>query len=44
MTKMMGGVVSPERAEKRRESETHPDRLDLAKGAEIFRSVFGVNF
>ncbi|MDO5532242.1 flavodoxin family protein [Sutterella sp.] len=44
MTDMMGGVVSEEREARRRASETHPDRLDLQKGAELFRSVFGMNF
>ncbi len=44
MTAMLGGTVSPEREERRRASETHPDRLDLARGAEIFRSVFGANW
>ncbi len=44
MTAMLGGKVSPEREERRRESETHPDRLDLSRGAEIFRSVFGANW
>lgn len=44
MTQMLGGTVSDERADRRRESETHPDRTDLARGAEFFRSVFGMNF
>ncbi len=44
MTAMMGGKVSPEREARRRASETHPDRVDLARGAEIFRSVFGANW
>ena len=44
MTAMMGGVVTPEREARRQASETHPDRLDLARGAEIFRGVFGANW
>lgn len=44
MTKMMGGVVTPERAATRAAAETHPDRLDLEAGVEIFRSVFGTNW
>lgn len=44
MTAMLGGSISPEREARRRESETHPDRLDLARGAEMFRSVFGANW
>lgn len=44
MTTMLGGNVSPERESRRRESETHPDRTDLARGAVFFRSVFGMNF
>lgn len=44
MTKMMGGVVTPERAATLAAAETHPDRLDLEAGVEIFRSVFGTNW
>ena len=36
MTDMLGGTVSPEREAGRRLSETHPDRLDLDRAAQIF--------
>lgn len=44
MTAMMGGRASPEREARRAAAETHPDRLDLARCVEAFRSVFGANF
>ena len=44
MTQMMGGVVTPEREARRKESETHPDRMDLERGVERFRSIFGANW
>ncbi|WP_295480579.1 flavodoxin family protein [uncultured Sutterella sp.] len=44
ITTMMAGRPGLEGEEKRRASDTHPDRLDLEKGAELFRSVFGMNF
>ena len=44
MTAMLGGSVSAEREARRQASETHPDRIDLARGAEIFRGVFGANW
>ncbi len=44
MTAMLGGRAASERAARRAAAETHPDRLDLARGAEIFRSVFGANW
>lgn len=44
MTTALGGTVSPEREARRQAAETHPDRLDLSRGVEIFRSVFGANW
>lgn len=44
MTQMLGEQAIEEREHRRKESETHPDRSDLARGAEFFRSVFGMNF
>lgn len=44
MTAMLGGKVTSEREERRKASETHPDRLDLAKAAELFRGAFGANW
>lgn len=41
MTDMLGGTVSPEREAGRRLSETHPDRLDLDRAAQIFGGFFG---
>ncbi len=41
MTDMLGGTVSPEREAGRRLSETHPDRLDLDRAAQIFGGVVG---
>ena len=43
MTALLG-QTTPEREKRMKESETHPDRLDLSKAAEIFRSAFGMNF
>lgn len=40
MTQMMGGTVSPEREARRREAETHPDRMDLLKAEEHFLAAF----
>ncbi len=40
MTKMLGGVVSPERLENKRQSETHPDRKDLTEAVKAYRSFF----
>ncbi len=40
MTAMMGGEVSPERETRRRESETHPDRLDALAAVKIYRETF----
>ena len=40
MTRMMGGTVSPEREARRREAETHPDRMDLLKAEEHFLAAF----
>ena len=44
MTAMMGGKVTPEREARRLASETHPDRMDLERGVERFRTIFGVNW
>ena len=35
-----GSAPSPEREARRRESETHPDRLDLLEVEKIFREAF----
>ncbi len=43
MTALLG-QVTPEREQKLQASKTHPDRMDLSKAAEIFRSAFGMNF
>ncbi len=40
----MGGKVTPEREARRLASETHPDRMDLERGVERFRTIFGVNW
>lgn len=40
MTQMMGGTVSPEREARRREAETHPDRMDLLKAEKHFSAAF----
>lgn len=40
MTAAMGGAVSPEREERRKAAETHPDRLDCLAVAEHFTSAF----
>jgi len=40
MTRMMGGTVSPEREARRREAETHPDRMDLLKAEKHFSAAF----
>lgn len=40
MTAMAGGQVSPEREARRKESETHPDRLDVLAAVEAYRAVF----
>lgn len=42
MTAMMGGEVTPEREKRRRESETHPDRLDALAVVKAYRDVFEV--
>lgn len=39
MTQMMGGTVTPQRQARRRESETHPDRLDVLAAIETFAPV-----
>lgn len=44
MTAMLGGTVTPEREARRRAAETHPDRIDLQKGVELFRSIFGASW
>ncbi|MDO4937906.1 MAG: flavodoxin family protein [Sutterellaceae bacterium] len=36
MTAMMGGTVTPEREARRKESETHPDRMDVLAAVEFF--------
>lgn len=41
MTAMAGGTVSPEREARRRESETHPDRMDVVRAVALCRAVFG---
>ena len=38
------GKVTPEREARRLASETHPDRMDLERGVERFRTIFGVNW
>lgn len=40
MTQMMGGEVTPEREARRRESETHPDRMDIEHLVEDFKKAF----
>ncbi len=42
MTKMTGGVVTPEREARRKESETHPDRVDVLRAVEVFSRMHGV--
>jgi flavodoxin len=44
MTQLLGGKVSPEREARRKACETHPDRLDLERAAELFRGFFGANW
>ncbi len=41
MTEMMGGKVTPEREARRRESETHPDRLDTLAVVQVYHLIFG---
>lgn len=36
MTKLQGGVISPEREQRRRAAETHPDRMDVCRAVEVF--------
>lgn len=43
MTQRIGGLT-PEREQRRQLAQTHPDRFDLARAAEVFRSVFGTNW
>lgn len=40
MTAMMGGEVTPEREARRKESETHPDRMDALAAVEAYRNAF----
>lgn len=39
MTQMMGGTVTPEREARRKESETHPDRMDVLAAIEALAPV-----
>ena len=41
MTAMMGGEVTPEREARRKQSETHPDRLDALAAVRTYQDVFG---
>ena len=41
MTAMAGGTVSPEREARRRERETHPDRMDVVRAVAACRAAFG---
>ena len=41
MTAMMGGEVTPEREARRKQSETHPDRLDALAAVRTYQAVFG---
>lgn len=41
MTKMAGGVVSPERLAVKEASNTHPDRLDVENAVKAYRRTFG---
>lgn len=41
MTKKFGDEFLALREERRLAAETHPDRLDLAKAADLFRGIFG---
>lgn len=40
MTAMMGGEVTPEREARRKQSETHPDRLDALAAVKAYKDVF----
>lgn len=39
MTKMQGGVLSPEREARRLAAETHPDRMDVWRAVEVFSKI-----
>ncbi len=41
MTEKMGGEVTPEREARRKESETHPNRMDALAAVEMFVKTFG---
>lgn len=42
MTEMAGGIVTPERERTRKESETHPDRIDVLEAVNATRCALGM--